>query len=95
MHALRTIREFIDHARTSPEVRPNLLRLHETPLTHRLLLACVGESETTATGENVLSLRGRCERGERLIAHVPQSHWQTITFVAGLRQDVTSGVNFA
>lgn len=32
-------------------------------------------------------LRGRCARGLRLIGHVPQSHWQTVTFVAGLRHD--------
>src|SRR4029077_21297747 len=29
----------------------------------------------------------RGARGERLIGHVTQSHWQTITFVAGLRHD--------
>ena len=32
-------------------------------------------------------LRGRCARGLRLIGHVPQAHWQTVTFVAGLRHD--------
>jgi transposase len=30
-------------------------------------------------------LRGRCRRGRRLISRVPQGHWKTITFVAGLR----------
>ena len=30
-------------------------------------------------------LRGRCRRGARLIAKVPHGHWQTTTFVAGLR----------
>jgi transposase len=43
--------------------------------------------DETAVSTNMARLRGRCERGERLIAHVPQSNWQTITFVAGLRQD--------
>jgi len=43
--------------------------------------------DETAVSTNMARLRGRCERGERLIAHVPQSHWQTITFVAGLRHD--------
>ena len=28
---------------------------------------------------------GRCVRGERLVGHVPQGHWKTITFVAALR----------
>jgi hypothetical protein len=50
MHPHWTIWEFLDHARTSPESHPNLLRLHETPLTHRLLLACIYQSKTTATG---------------------------------------------
>jgi hypothetical protein len=43
--------------------------------------------DETAVSTNMARLRGRCERGERLIAHVPQGRWQTITFVAGLRHD--------
>jgi transposase len=30
-------------------------------------------------------LRGRCLCGERLIGHLPNGHWKTTTFVAGLR----------
>jgi hypothetical protein len=26
-------------------------------------------------------------RGERLIAHVPHGHWQTMTFIGALRHD--------
>jgi len=33
----------------------------------------------------MVRLRGRCPRGERLIAYAPLGHWKTITFVAGLR----------
>ena len=40
----------------------------------------------TATSTNMVRLRGRCPRGQRLIAHVPHGHWKTITFVAGLRR---------
>lgn len=43
--------------------------------------------DETATSTNMARLRGRCESGLRLIGHVPQSNWQTITFVAGLRHD--------
>jgi len=43
--------------------------------------------DETATSTNMARLHGRCERGLRLIGHVPQSNWQTITFVAGLRHD--------
>ena len=30
-------------------------------------------------------LRGRCRRGDRLVAGLPHGHWRTTTFVAGLR----------
>jgi hypothetical protein len=43
--------------------------------------------DETSTSINMARLRGRCRRGERLIAYVPQGHWKTITFVAGLRQN--------
>ena len=42
--------------------------------------------DETATSTNMVRLRGRCARGERLIDHVPHGHWKTITFVAGLRR---------
>jgi hypothetical protein len=32
-------------------------------------------------------LRGRAERGERVIGRVPWGHWKILTFVAGLRHD--------
>jgi transposase len=34
----------------------------------------------------MMRLYGRCVRGERLVGHVPQGHWKTITFVAALRR---------
>ena len=34
----------------------------------------------------MVRLYGRCARGERLVGHVPQGHWKTITFVAALRR---------
>ena len=43
--------------------------------------------DETATSTNMARLRGRCLRGERLVASVPHGHWKTITFVAGLRHD--------
>jgi transposase len=36
---------------------------------------------------NMTPIRGWCPRGERLIAKVPQGHWKTLTFIAGLRAD--------
>ncbi len=41
--------------------------------------------DETSTSTNMVRLRGRCPRGERLISHVPQGQWKTITFVAALR----------
>ena len=32
-------------------------------------------------------LYGRAPRGERVIGRVPHGHWQTTTFLAGLRHD--------
>ena len=31
--------------------------------------------------------RGRCQRGKRLVAKVPQGRWRTLTFLAALRCD--------
>jgi transposase len=35
----------------------------------------------------MVHLRGRCPRGARLISHVPQGQWKTMTFVAALRHN--------
>ena len=43
--------------------------------------------DETSTNTAMVRLRGRCPRGERLIGRVPQGHWKSITFVAGLRHD--------
>jgi transposase len=32
-------------------------------------------------------LRGRSRRGQRLVGHAPFGHWNTSTFLAGLRHD--------
>jgi len=41
--------------------------------------------DETGTSTKMARLRGRAPRGERLIGKVPHGHWQTTTFVAGLR----------
>jgi len=35
---------------------------------------------------NMLRLNGWSPRGERLISDAPMGHWETVTFIAGLRQ---------
>jgi len=43
--------------------------------------------DETAITTNMVRVRGRCLRGERLVSHVPQGDWTTITFIAGLRRN--------
>ena len=42
--------------------------------------------DETATATNMARRYGRCPSAERRVAAVPQGHWQTTTFIAGLRQ---------
>jgi len=44
--------------------------------------------DETSANTKMVRLYGRCARGERLVGHVPQGHWKTITFVAALRRHV-------
>src|SRR5215468_107089 len=41
--------------------------------------------DETAITTNMVRVRGRCPRGERLVSHVPQGERKTITFIAALR----------
>jgi transposase len=41
--------------------------------------------DETGLNTKMARLRGRCRRGERLVASIPHGHWRTTTFVAGLR----------
>jgi transposase len=43
--------------------------------------------DETGTTTNMARMRGRSERGARLVGAVPHGHWKVTTFVAGLRQD--------
>jgi transposase len=43
--------------------------------------------DETAITTNMVRVRGRCPRGERLVSYVPQGEWKTITFIAGLRHN--------
>jgi transposase len=43
--------------------------------------------DETWTKTNMARLYGRSARGERVIGRVPRGHWQTTTFLAGLRHD--------
>jgi len=43
--------------------------------------------DETSVNTKMTRLRGRCERGARLRMTAPFGHWQTQTFIAGLRCD--------
>ena len=43
--------------------------------------------DETAANTRMVRLSGRCPRGQRLVGRVPQGHWKTLTFVAGLRRN--------
>lgn len=43
--------------------------------------------DETGTTTNMARLRGRRQRGARLVGAIPHGHWKITTFVAGLRQD--------
>src|SRR5438552_17912290 len=43
--------------------------------------------DETAGNTKMVRLSGRGPRGERLVGCVPQGHWKTLTFVAGLRRN--------
>jgi transposase len=43
--------------------------------------------DETWTKTNMARLYGRSPRGERVIGRVPHGHWNTTTFLAGLRHD--------
>jgi transposase len=42
--------------------------------------------DETAVTTNMLRLNGWSRRGERLVSDAPMGHWETVTFVAGLRR---------
>jgi len=43
--------------------------------------------DETGASTKMVRLRGRCRRGERLLAKAPFGHWKTTTFTAGLRRN--------
>lgn len=43
--------------------------------------------DETGTATKMARARGRCPRGERLVASVPHGHWKIMTLVAALRSE--------
>jgi transposase len=67
--------------------RPDIVKRREAWFEDRLELdptKLIFIDETCAT-TSMARRRGRAQKGERLRAGIPQGHWKTTTFVAGLR----------
>ena len=43
--------------------------------------------DETGINTKMARLRGRCRKGQRMVASIPHGHWKTLTFIAGLRVD--------
>ncbi len=43
--------------------------------------------DETSLNTKMARLRGRCLKGQRMVASIPHGHWKTMTFIAGLRCD--------
>ncbi len=43
--------------------------------------------DETGINTKMARLRGRCLKGQRMVASIPYGHWKTLTFIAGLRCD--------
>ena len=54
---------------------------------HLHLLNRIVFIDETGLNTKMARLRGRCAKGQRLVASIPHGHWKTMTFIAGLRHD--------
>ena len=43
--------------------------------------------DETSANTKMTRIHGRCPRGQRLVCKTPWGHWQTTTFICGLRHD--------
>jgi len=73
----------------SEQDRPDVKRRRERWKRHQGKLdpARLVFIDETWTKTNMTPTRGRCARGERLIAKAPFGKWRTLTFLAALRRD--------
>src|SRR3712207_28281 len=74
-------------AHAAEQDRPGILERREAWFEGQLDLdpARLVFIDETGASTNMARLRGRAPRGKRLRAGIPQGHWKTTTFVAGLR----------
>jgi len=56
-------------------------------LAHPARISNIVFIDETGINTKMARLRGRCPRGQRMVASIPHGHWKTLTFIAGLRCD--------
>jgi transposase len=78
--------------RAAEQDRPDVQKARESWKQHQISLdpAKLVFVDETGTATNMARLRGRCRRGKRLVAALPQGHWKTTTLVAALRQNAVT-----
>ena len=54
---------------------------------HEHLLGRIVFIDETGLNTKMARPRGRCSKGQRLVASIPHGHWKTMTFIGGLRHD--------
>ena len=78
----KTLHAAEQHREDVAEKREKWKQLQEVFDTEKLVFI-----DETWTKTNMTPLRGRAERGRRVIDYVPHGHWKTTTFLAALRHD--------
>jgi hypothetical protein len=70
--------------RAAEQQRPDVARARRRWMREQGMFdpARLGFIDETSANTKMVRLYGRCARGERVVGHVPQGHWKTITFVA-------------
>jgi hypothetical protein len=80
-HASEQERNDVQAARRVWQQRQAWLRAHPDRIGKLVFI------DETGINTKMARLRGRCAKGDRLVASIPHGHWKTLTFIAGLRCD--------
>lgn len=80
-HASEQERPDVQAARTVWRKRQNWLAAHPEKIGNLVFI------DETGLNTKMARLRGRCLKGQRMVASIPHGHWKTMTFIAGLRCD--------
>lgn len=80
-HASEQERPDVQAARMVWRKRQNWLGKHPEKIGNLVFI------DETGLNTKMARLRGRCLKGQRMVASIPHGHWKTMTFIAGLRCD--------